>query len=229
MLRDIHAEITNRLIEVIEANPSDPVMPWHRGGSNTIPCNVVTGQDYHGINVLNLWVVAQAGEFSSNTWGTFRQWKTIGAPVRKGQKSTPVVFYKQITRKNEDGEEEVLRILKYSSVFNAAQVNGWTVVEPETNAPICRIDSVETVIESTGAHIVEGGDQACYNPATDTIYMPDTGRFYDAENASRTEAFYAVLLHELTHWTGHPARCDRDLMNRFGSEAYAMEELVALS
>jgi len=51
--------------------------------------------------------------------------------------------------------------------------------------------------------------------------MPDRSRFENAEN------FYSVHFHELTHWTGHASRCARDLKNRFGDEAYAMEELVA--
>jgi antirestriction protein ArdC len=38
---------------------------------------------------------------------------------------------------------------------------------------------------------------------------------------------YAVALHELTHWTGHKSRLDRDFSGRFGEEAYAFEELVA--
>ena len=29
------------------------------------------------------------------------------------------------------------------------------------------------------------------------------------------------------HWTGHSSRLDRDLKNRFGSDAYAAEELIA--
>src|SRR5260370_35462161 len=39
--------------------------------------------------------------------------------------------------------------------------------------------------------------------------------------------FYNVSFHELTHWTGHKARLDRDLKNRFGSRTYAAEELIA--
>ncbi len=35
------------------------------------------------------------------------------------------------------------------------------------------------------------------------------------------------MLHELTHWTASAHRCNRDLSGRFGSDAYAMEELVA--
>lgn len=40
-------------------------------------------------------------------------------------------------------------------------------------------------------------------------------------------AYYSTLLHELTHWTGHPSREDRDLSGGFGSEKYAREELIA--
>jgi antirestriction protein ArdC len=41
------------------------------------------------------------------------------------------------------------------------------------------------------------------------------------------EHYYATLAHELSHWTGHSSRLDRNLKNRFGTEAYAAEELVA--
>src|SRR5438445_11883187 len=39
--------------------------------------------------------------------------------------------------------------------------------------------------------------------------------------------FYNVVFHELTHWTGHKSRLDRDLKTHFGARAYAAEELVA--
>ena len=57
--------------------------------------------------------------------------------------------------------------------------------------------------------------------------MPDRERFTGSETSTPTEAYYATLLHELTHWTGHESRLDRDLSGRFGNEAYAVEELVA--
>lgn len=61
----------------------------------------------------------------------------------------------------------------------------------------------------------------------DDILLPDRTRFIGSESMSAGEAFYATAMHELTHWTGHASRCDRDLGNRFGSPAYAKEELVA--
>jgi len=42
-----------------------------------------------------------------------------------------------------------------------------------------------------------------------------------------TADFYCTAFHELGHWTAHPSRLARDLQNRFGSEAYAREELIA--
>ena len=36
-----------------------------------------------------------------------------------------------------------------------------------------------------------------------------------------------MLLHELIHWTAAPHRLARDLGERYGKHAYAMEELVA--
>ena len=57
--------------------------------------------------------------------------------------------------------------------------------------------------------------------------MPDRERFTGSATSTPTETYYATLLHELTHWTGHASRLDRDLSGRFGNEAYAMEELIA--
>ena len=72
-----------------------------------------------------------------------------------------------------------------------------------------------------------GHEQACYRPLADLIEMPDRERFIDTSTSNATENYYATLLHELTHWTGHPSRLNRELANRFGDEAYAMEELIA--
>ncbi|MCC5986026.1 MAG: DUF1738 domain-containing protein [Rhodobacteraceae bacterium] len=231
MSRDIYAEVTGKLVAAIEADPGDPVMPWHRGGANAIPRNALTAQEYQGVNILNLWVVGQLSGFTSNVWGTYKQWKAIGAQVRKGEKSTPVVFYKQVVKRaesDEDEDAETIRILKYSTAFNADQVDGWQPPDAAASTPpLERLEAVDTIIAGTGARIIECGASAYYRPASDTIHMPDPNRFFDTESGTRTENFYAVLLHELTHWTGHPTRCDRDLRNRFGSEAYAMEELIA--
>lgn len=108
-------------------------------------------------------------------------------------------------------------------MFNSAQVDGWAVPELagiiEQNEG--RDSKLEAFFAGTGADIREGGDSAYYQPTSDHIQMPAFGAFVSGGK------YYSVLAHELTHWTGHLSRCARNLMNRFGTEAYAMEELVA--
>jgi antirestriction protein ArdC len=228
MARDIYAEVTNALVASIEADPGKPVMPWNRTGTNEMPNNIASGDDYHGVNIINLWVTSQAAGFATSVWGTFRQWRAMGASVQKGQKSTPVVFYKQVIQEYTDSEDASYRVLKYFSVFNADQVDGYDApVLADATEPVARIAAIDVMIERAGANIREVGAQAYYNPSTDQITMPDSKRFFNTPSGTRSENFYAVLLHELTHWTAHPSRCDRDLHSRFGDTAYAMEELVA--
>ncbi len=98
---------------------------------------------------------------------------------------------------------------------------------PERLGPIARIESADRFIAACNADIRHGGERAFYAPSTDHIQMPDEDLFCGTDTLTRDEGYYAVLLHELTHWTGHKARCDRDLSGRFGKQAYAAEELVA--
>lgn len=73
----------------------------------------------------------------------------------------------------------------------------------------------------SGARFRQGGARAFYVPATDEIHLPPRAAF------SNAGGFYNVALHELTHWSGHPSRCQRDLTGRFGDSGYAAEELIA--
>jgi len=62
---------------------------------------------------------------------------------------------------------------------------------------------------------------------TDEIYCPPKENFKRTKHSSATENFYSTMFHELSHWTGHESRLDRDLTNSFGSVGYAKEELRA--
>ncbi len=93
--------------------------------------------------------------------------------------------------------------------------------------PATIIAIAEEFVSRSGATIQHGGTRACYIPATDEIQMPPREAFFATATSTATEGYYSTLLHELTHWTAPANRCARDLSGRFGSEAYAMEELVA--
>lgn len=165
---DVHQEITTRIVDAIET-AGDFRLPWikNTGGSFARPVNVASKNPYNGVNIVSLWVSALAAEYPSNVWGTYRQWQDKGCQVRKGEKSSLIVFYKtfEIEDVNEQtGEVEAgeRMIARASRVFNAAQVEGFEIVAeelPEEPAfdPVAR---AETFAAATGAQIEEGGDKA---------------------------------------------------------------------
>jgi antirestriction protein ArdC len=230
--RDLHQTITDRLIAAIEADPGKPQMPWRRSSTPLwVPENALSKNGYNGINVVNLWVAAEARGFTSPIWATYKQWAELGAQVRKGAKSELVIFYKEFEvepASEADGDDGKRRVARASFVFNAAEVEGFSPPEaPEPRGPIERIEAADRFIRATRAVIAHGGDRAYYRPSTDTIQMPDEHLFCGTDTMTRDESYYAVVLHELTHWTGVDKRCARNLEPRFKRDAYAAEELVA--
>jgi antirestriction protein ArdC len=163
-------------------------------------------------------------------WATYRQWALLGAQVRKGARGACVVFYREYDTDpdpedaSDDGKRRVARA---SWVFNAAQVHGFELPGLPDRPPVEKLVDPEVLVVRNGADIRHGGEQAYYSRAQDFIQMPDERLFAAADNAQRTQDYYAVLFHELTHWTGAKHRLDRDMHERFGERTYAMEELVA--
>ena len=84
---------------------------------------------------------------------------------------------------------------------------------------------VLSLLAASGARIEHRyGDDAFYLPIRDLIQLPTKAQFVDVGS------YYATALHELTHWSGHHARLNREGItggHAFGSAAYAFEELVA--
>jgi antirestriction protein ArdC len=230
---DVHQAITNQIIAAIDAGTGKLQMPWHRSGANIMrPVNAASGNAYRGVNTVALWAAADAIGYEHGLWGTYRQWQDRGAQVRKGEKSSLIVFYRELDSDDADdsGNDDRRRrcMARASRVFNIAQVDGYVIDDPTTDDN--RVDSIasaEAFVVATGAKFSEGGDRAFYSIRDDAITMPDRFRFIDTRSGSATEGYYATLLHELTHWTGAPHRLDRQFGERFGDDAYAMEELVA--
>lgn len=233
---NIYETITAKILAAIEASPGDPVLPWQRGGFNpTLPINATTQQPYRGINILSLWVSSLDRCYESGEWATLKQWNAIGAHVRKGERASPIVFYKEIAVRGDtpadddsgDGETERRRMARGYWVFAAEQVDGYTPAAALPPNPIERIAAAEAYFAATGARVIVGGSQAFYRPSTDTIHMPDEARFLGDDGKTRTEAWYRVLSHETAHYTSAPNRCNRQLGKRFGDDQYAMEECIA--
>jgi antirestriction protein ArdC len=112
-------------------------------------------------------------------------------------------------------------------VFNVSQVDNFTLPEAPERTPVEVHDDVEAFVRATDASIHRDPNRAYYNLEADIIHMVDPAMFRGSSTRNATEAYYAVLLHELTHWTGAKHRLDREFGLRFGDKAYAFEELVA--
>ena len=228
--RDVYETVTSQIINAIENGVGNWRMPWHTSGRHAFsPINVTSHKPYRGINTVCLWAAAGAKGYESGEWGTYKQWQDRGAQVRKGEKSTMVVFWKfaNDSRESQDGDESVtasssrLLFTRGYSVFNAAQVDGYTPKADPEATQLERIEHAEAFFRNVGADLRHGGNQAYYRPSEDHIQMPPFQAF--KENVS----YYSTLAHEHTHWTAKADRCDRQLCKRFGDSAYAAEELIA--
>lgn len=230
---DVYTRVTNEIIQAIEDGIGEYCMPWHRSASSGLPRNAATQNLYRGVNILALWSTSCLRGYSSPFWATYRQWSETGAQVRHGEKASVVIFFKPKETENEedtndDKTNQFKFIARSSFVFNAEQVDGWEKSdEPPVEDRTHRLEAVDEFISALQAKIQYGGDIASYSKTLDRIKMPERCRFVGTETSSATEAFYSVLLHEHIHWTGHQKRLNRDLSGRFGTSAYAMEELVA--
>jgi antirestriction protein ArdC len=226
---DVYTRVTDKIIAAIEAGADTWTMPWHAAEGGGYPVNAATGQNYRGVNILNLWVTAQEKGYADPHWATFKQWQDLGKQVAKGEKSTLGVFWKRFegnatapVEQDADGEDaRSYMVARAFSLFNACQTEGYEPIAQPIRPEHERIDSAESFFEALGADIRHGGSKAFYRPSTDQIQMPSFEAFVDPI------AYYATLAHEATHWSGHGSRLDRDLKGRFGDDSYAAEELIA--
>lgn len=213
-------KVTSAIVAELEKGAAPWVKPWRADSS--ADCNLVSKKPYRGINRLLLGASSMAHGFTRPEWATYKQFTDAGFQVRKGEKATHIVFFKPIEGKKNDetGEnEDGYCVIRGYAVFNATQTD-----MPESNpSPVADFNPIpacEQFITGTGAAISHGGDMAFFSPPHDRIQLPNKSAF------DNQASYYATAFHELTHWTGHKSRLDRQL-GRFGNPEYAFEELVA--
>jgi antirestriction protein ArdC len=229
MKRDLYAEVSNRIVAELEAGAAPWVKPWAATPGANTPCNAVSNRPYSGCNVILLWL-AQAAAYRTPRFLTFKQALELGGNVRKGEHGTKVYFVKQLQVRDQGADDSsstrIVPMMRQYTVFNVDQCEN---LPDSINAgkpmrvrnPDTRDELADAFLQSTRADIREGHGEACYIPSRDFISMPAFAGFRGADS------FYNVAFHELTHWTAHKSRLDRDLKNRFGSRNYAAEELIA--
>ena len=233
----LYQEITDKITRQIEAGTIPWVQPWAEDQTLSIPRNATTNRAYSGVNILLLWDALFERNFSVNRWLTFKQALQFGSNVRKGERGTTVVYADTFTPKKDgsaatsdgadgNGEDSGRRVpfLKRFTVFNVAQCDGLPfdyTVPPRPVSQTHPIPAAEALIAATGAQFQRDDTKAYYHTGSDSIHTPPQTSFFEPIN------FYRTALHELTHWSGAKHRLNRDFTGRFGSTAYAREELVA--
>ena len=232
-------QVAGAIIRQLKEGTAPWQKPWEPG-ARFMPYNPTTGNEYRGMNALWLMSRAESQDFGDARWMTFRHAQEKDARVRKGEKGTPIQFWKWQGLepvRDADGKPEldqdgepVRRMVRYERprvwsavVFNAAQIDGLPPA-PDRPAPPEweRHARAERILDNAGVPIRHvPGDRAFYRLAEDTITLPERGQFASGDR------YYATALHELGHASGHPSRLARDLAHPFGSEGYAREELRA--
>jgi antirestriction protein ArdC len=229
----VYESVTDAIVAQLE--PGEALGEWRTSwhGKQAMPRNAATGAAYRGGNVLALWGAQIRRAFPAAWWATYKQWSALGRQVQRGQRATYGVKWVDRTRPDdsrEAGEVSLSEVERRAfpvgfAVFNYAQtepaegIDGLPWEPPTSERAPDPSPECAAFFEQIGARIMAGAP--AYSPAIDTIFLPPLEAFDDAE------AYYATSAHEHCHWTGHASRLARDLSGRFGSDAYAVEELVA--
>ena len=185
--RDHYQELTDKIVAALEAG----VAPWRRpwdpnacGGSN-MPVNVATGHRYRGVNLFVLGMSPLAFTSGDPRWCSYRQAAARGWQVRKGEKATPVYFYKPIEIEDKTAdrgrETRCIPMLRTFSVFHASQIDGVPALAPPTATKTVpeRIQDVELIIEASGVPVRIG------------VNAPSTARRSTSFKCLRTRPFTA--------------------------------------
>lgn len=229
----LYQEITQNIISALEAadgNTLPWVKPWQDSATLGPFRNAASGLAYKGINPILLGISSMVNGFTDPRFLTFKQAAEAGFRIKKGSKGSKVVFFKMHPvedkhHRDTDGNPVItsIPIMQSYIVFNAQQIEGLPPLQPEQKADWNPIAAADKLIADSKAEIRIGqSNQAYYSPAGDYISIPDRAQF------SSAEGFYSTLIHELCHWSGGGEnRLNRHLSSKFGSEGYALEELIA--
>lgn len=209
-----YKEITDLFIKKLK----EGVIPWKHyliGGQR----NIISKKKYQGINSIML----SMSNFSSPVWMTFNQAKSLGGSVKKGEKGTPILFFKMIKDKKDKDKE--YPVIKRTSVFNIEQVKD---IEKDANIDIKSekrdpIKTCEEILKNTSIAKIEKRPYrtGAYNLSEDIIYAPDISQCVSSEE------YYSMLFHEAVHSTGHKKRLNRKFDLNKKSDIYKQEELIA--
>lgn len=226
----VYAIVFDRLVEQLETAGN-----WKKGWSwNELPRNYETGHIYSGFNLFYLMFSGRQNPY----WLTFNQIQKQGGQVKKGERATALLMpiTKKRQEKDDDGnpildengkkvERQYISGFRYYKVWNLEQTTG----VPNKKLPSrkerdnAKIPTCEEILTFMKPHLETKAGEPSFSPSKDIIRMPPMSAF------DSSEEYYATFFHELTHWTGHPSRLNRNGMKNVKrrSKTYSREELIA--
>lgn len=237
---DVFQLVTDKIIELLERGS----IPWERPWRGGMPRNIASKKPYRGINTFLLAMTQEITGYCSNWWLTYKQAKDLGGQVKKGEKSTIVVFWKWLQYEDKSKTGEIITdpktgepathkipFLRYFRVFNIEQCDfpdGLKIPETDDGKPLLfePIEICENVVQGMPRRpeiTHSATPHAYYSPGKDLVHMPTKETF------NTVEGYYSTLFHELAHSTSHEHRLNRkaDKVAAYGDEDYSKEELVA--
>ncbi len=226
----VYTIVFDRLVEQL-----DNAGKWKKGWTwSQLPRNYDTGHIYSGFNLFYLMFSGRQNPY----WLTFSQVQKHGGQIKKGERATPLLMpiTKKSPKKDADGnpvldengkqvKREFICGFRYYKVWNLEQTTG----VPDKKIPSqkerdnAKIPTCEEILSFMKPHLETKAGEPAFYPAKDIIRMPPMSVF------DSSEEYYATFFHELTHWTGHPSRLNRDGIKNVKprSQSYSREELVA--
>lgn len=242
---DFRKSLTERLVGYMQENDG---LPWQKGWEavDVRPFNPASRAKYKGGNVLNLLYGAIERKSDDPRWMTFKQANAAGYSIAKGAKAESVEYWDwsqpktktpndkaggRATAASAKDDEKSTPFVFYAMVFNGCDIVGLPELKREVKWQPNEL--AEKLIAATGAQIehralsqTAGGrafaNAAYFDNRGDKIVVPPRESFESESD------YYATVLHELAHWTGHAARLDRAFGGvQSDSPEYAKEELRA--
>ncbi|KAF0174910.1 MAG: antirestriction protein [Alphaproteobacteria bacterium] len=246
---NISTDINARIIAALEQGVLPWKQPWRPGAdaASALPLRA-NGAPYRGVNIVLLWMRAADCGYGARRWYSFRQARALGACVRKGEIGERVVYYGSATRARAHGSVPVsglspgartgdprggaqgdtdkggARFLRAYVVFNADQIDGLESVDeapPASTDAVTPLAAHEAWFRTLDIARIVHPHRAFYSPARDVIAMPPHAAFDSPDLYAQT------LNHECVHATAAAHRAGRDFAPRYGSDAYAVEEICA--
>lgn len=225
MSKSVYDMVTDRIITELE----NGFIPWQKPWTGT-PDSAFNRISKRPYSLINQFLLGKSGE-----WASFKQWQDLGGKIRKGEKSSFVVFWKmqETEHEKEDGTKEIRQIplLRYYNVFHISQVEG---VEPLTKDELPEVKPIESADKVLNDYVEREGirlehvrsDEAFYSPIRDMIQLPLMEQF------NCINEYYSAAFHEATHSTMKETRCNRQEDRKgkivsFGSDEYSKEECIA--